>query len=426
MARPGRAADVMTAVPDLYSTDPISLVERLSALSVRGLGRMYDPRSRSFPHRVRARGGNVQPVSQGLNVRYTSIAALGLTRVDRSTRRSVLAGQDLADLLPGMLGLALAGRDPGALALAVWASAEIAHVDPAAVRSEGDRVGRALERLMAHVRAAAPVPTAEHAWTLVALLAAGRSDALSDLAGGGDQLAIAAQRAADRLRVSQSAAGLFPHHLPATELNRLRFHVACFTDQIHSVQALTRYGTVTGDAGSLAAAARCADRVVALQGSQGQWWWHYDWRLGTVVERYPVFSVHQYALAPMALLELWEAGGPDHRAAVADGLAWLLARPETSSDLVLDDLGVVWRTVGRREPGKLVRSLRSAASSARPGLRLGWLDPFFPAGPVNRECRPFEPGWMLYAWQRDETAPLDSVPAVLAIPGGVSGGPAQP
>jgi hypothetical protein len=64
-----------------------------------------------------------------------------------------------------------------------------------------------------------------------------------------------------------------------------------------------------------------------------------------------------------------------------------------------DELGVVWRKVGRREPSKLVRSARSAASASRPGLRLPWLDVVFPPGPVDRECRPFELGWLLYAWQ---------------------------
>jgi hypothetical protein len=48
-------------------------------------------------------------VSIGMNVRYTAIAALGLTRLDAATRRDVLAGRDVADLLQGILGLALAG-----------------------------------------------------------------------------------------------------------------------------------------------------------------------------------------------------------------------------------------------------------------------------------------------------------------------------
>jgi hypothetical protein len=108
----------------------------------------------------------------------------------------------------------------------------------------------------------------------------------------------------------------------------------------------------------------------------------------------------------MALLELRETGGPDHRAAIADGLAWLVKRPESAAELIAEDLGVVWRKVGRHEPRKMVRTFRSAASAAEPALRLAWLDWVFPPGPVDRECRPFELGWLLYAWRAED--PLDS------------------
>jgi hypothetical protein len=195
--------------------------------------------------------------------------------------------------------------------------------------------------------------------------------------------------------------------------------VGCFADQVYSIQALARYAAATGDERALAAAERGAERITALQGDEGQWWWHYDWRHGTVVERYPVYSVHQHAMAPMALMELREAGGPDHREAVAKGLGWLLERPESAAELIADDLGVVWRKVGRRDPHKMVRKLRSAASSAQPELRLTWLDVLFPPGPIDRECRPYELGWLLYAWNAErppEPAEITAGTALMDLP----------
>jgi exopolysaccharide biosynthesis WecB/TagA/CpsF family protein len=397
MSWPGRVGDVLTVIPDVHCIDLRAFLERLSKVSVRGLAHMYEPRSRSFPQTVRASGSGLPPVPAGRSVRYTAIAALGLSRLDEPTRREVLAGDDVLDLIPGILGLALAGRDPGALALAVWAAIEVAPARGAGV-PERERVCRALDRLLTNVRTDSALPTVDHAWTLVALLEAARRPALAEAVGGPDQLAQAAAWAAERLLTAQGPTGLFPHHLPADRLSGLRSHVGCFADQVYPIQALSRYAAATGDARALAAAGRCADRIVALQGPQGQWWWHYDWRHGTVIEGYPVYSVHQHAMAPMALLELREAGGPDHRAAVAAGLGWLLERPESATDLIADELGVVWRKVGRREPRKVVRRLRSAASAAQPELRLGWLEVVFPPGPVDLECRPYELGWMLYAW----------------------------
>jgi len=339
-----------------------------------------------------------------MSVRYTAVAALGASRLDPSTRREVLSGDDLPELLPGILGLALAGRDPGALALSVWATLEATSASTYNDRgpAERDRLVRALDRLLENVRTGAPVPTVDHAWTLVALLEAGRSHETAELAGGFDRLADATRRAAQRLLDAQGSSGLFPHHLPVDRLGRLRAHVSCFADQAYPIQALARYAAATGSLSALKGAGRCADRITALQGDQGQWWWHYDWRHGRVVERYPVYSANQHALAPMALMELREAGGPDHRAAVAAGVNWLIAPWESAAGLIADELGVVWRKVGRRDPAKIVRKLRSTASAPEPGLRLTWLDRVFPPGSVDRECRPFELGWLLYAWHADE------------------------
>ena len=410
MSWPGRVGDVMSVVPDVRSVELDSLLQRLAKLSIRGLAEMYDSRAYSFPRTLRSRSGRFPPVAEGMSVRYTAIAALGLSRLDARTRRDVLAGRDVVDLLPGILGLALAGRDPGALALAAWAATEVrAATTTRAVTDERGRTARAVDRLLANVRTEAPIPTVDHAWTLVALAAAAGTEALTELTAGEEELEEATERAAEQLLTAQGSTGLFPHHLPPSRLSRLRYHVGCFADQVYAIQALARYGAATGNERALTAAGRCADRLVALQGDQGQWWWHYDWRHGTVVERYPVYSVHQHAMAPMALMELREAGGPDHRAAIVKGLAWLLDRPESAADLIADELGVVWRKVGRRETRKIVRKVRSAASSSQPEVRMAWLDRVFPPGAVDRECRPYELGWLLYAWQADR--PLETVDA---------------
>src|SRR5215212_10753021 len=111
----GRVHDVVDADPDIDAIDLRELLSRLSALSVHGLATMYEPRSRSFPHTLRGSAGDRPPVARGMSVRYTAIAALGLSRTPRATAREVLAGKDVPALLPGILGLALAGRDAGAL-----------------------------------------------------------------------------------------------------------------------------------------------------------------------------------------------------------------------------------------------------------------------------------------------------------------------
>src|SRR5690606_23363460 len=206
------------------------------------------------------------------------------------------------------------------------------------------------------------------------------------------------QFARDRLLAGQGPHGLFPHHLPATASGRLRAHIGCFADQVYSTQGLARLYVATNDAEALAAANASGGAICRLQGPQGQWWWHYDIRNGTVVEGYPVYSVHQHAMGPMALLDLREAGGTDHMKSLARGLAWLDGDNEAGRSLVSENNNVIWRKLARREPKKLVRAVAAATTVVVPGMKLPGLDAMFPPGVIDFECRPYELGWMLYAW----------------------------
>ena len=61
--------------------------------------------------------------------------------------------------------------------------------------------------------------------------------------------------------------------------------------------------------------------------------------MAALCEGYPVYSVHQHAMAPMALLDLRAAGGTDYMPAIAKGLQWLDSHPEKSEDMVSPSLG---------------------------------------------------------------------------------------
>jgi hypothetical protein len=177
-----------------------------------------------------------------------------------------------------------------------------------------------------------------------------------------------------------------------------RAHVGSFADQVYPIQALARLHQSADDPEALEAATSVAAGICAVQGDAGQWWWHYDSRTGDVVEGYPVYSVHQHAMAPMALLDLADAGGPYHIDAICRGVRWLSDPPETGECLVPDEPAVTWRKVARSDPRKAVRGLRAASTWIRPGMRISTLDRVFPPGTVDHECRPYELGWLLFTW----------------------------
>jgi hypothetical protein len=144
----------------------------------------------------------------------------------------------------------------------------------------------------------------------------------------------------------------------------------------------------------------CAAQICAVLGPAGQWWWHYDARTGDVLEGYPVYTVHQDSMAPMALLDLAEAGGDDHAAHVRQGLEWMREAAEVGHTLIDDEQAMIWRKVGRTDPRKLVRAVRAGVSRMNANWRLRAVDRVFPASRIDYECRPYHLGWILYAWIR--------------------------
>ncbi|MFC6878541.1 MULTISPECIES: hypothetical protein [Actinomadura] len=359
------------------------LVDRLVALALTGLPRMRDGDGFAFTLRgVPDGAGGWRTEPSGRSVRYAAITALGVLALPPEARAAALGGEPVEDLIARLVALLdesgpAAVTSLGDVALIAWAAAAARH----------DGLDRALKRL---AEADPPgtgraVFTVDAAWVLSALAAArGQAETSGHF-----------ERARARLLAGAAASGLFSHQVGGTGLvPRYRAHVGCFADQVYPIQALAR----AGDQEAVAAADAAARRIVAAQGSGGQWWWHYDARTGGVVEEFPVYSVHQHAMAPMALLDLARAGGTAHLDPIRRGLRWMTEPAETDVPLIHDDLGVTWRKTARSDPRKAVRGARAVSTGVRAGWRLGGLDRVFPPTAVDRECRPYELGWLLFAW----------------------------
>ncbi|WP_374776467.1 hypothetical protein OG756_30595 [Streptomyces sp. NBC_01310] len=366
-----------------------ALAERLLALAEAGLPAMYLPEAETF---VFTRAGVISPEGaprleqRGTSTRYAAITALGARFLPEDRQRALFGGRTaqeftglLVERLPGVANL-------GDAALIAWAAAETGH----------PKLSDALDRVAALDLPGRPRYTVEAAWVLSALVAARAAADVEDR--------IAAARS--RLLAARVGDGpLFPHATGPGLVRGYRSHVACFADQTYPLQALARLHASGGDVEALEAADACAARICDLQGDGGQWWWHYDARTGGVVEGYPVYSVHQHAMAPTALFDLAEAGGTDFGPAIRRGLRWMTQVPELAGPagtprepVIREDFGVTWRKVYRGDPKKAVRAARGLTTRVVPGARLAPLDRVFRPGAVDRECRPYEFGWLLFAW----------------------------
>ena len=353
------------------------LVEKLQGLALRGLRRMYLPDERLFAFCIR-RNRTADRV-EGVSRRYTAVALIGLGGIAQSIARSVFLGTDIHDVCTGLIDHLDSTDDLGEVALTLWAARATKHPG----------LYKALRRLRAMRPERRSYPTVELAWSLTALSVGG--DGLVDR-----ELSGAIFRRLVESFVPKSA--LFPHWPVGARGSWARAHLSCFADLVYSIQGLSHYHRATGNYEAIDVARKCAKKVSHLQGPQGQWWWWYDVRTGCVVERFPVYSVHQDSMAPMAFSALRDACGEDYSTSILLGMEWLQYAPEIDGSLIDEKTDLIWRKVARHEPPKATRIVQGAATRMHPKLRAPGLNLVFRPGYVDYETRPYHMGWILHAW----------------------------
>jgi hypothetical protein len=385
----------MRSAPARYSHldgRAVELATRLMALASNGLPRMYRRDREAFAHSraFTTLQGRVRTEVRGTSLRYGAIVALGVYWLPEDHQKELLGGHDLDEFITLLVERQATSHNLGDVALVSWAAAQAAH----------PRLPDALTRLRDVDRMIRPEYVVEAAWAVSALVAA---RAHADVE---EHLTVARQRLLSSVRAGSP---VFPHATGPGLVKAYRDHVACFADQVYPVQALARLHKSGDDPVALAAAVKTAAHLCRVQGLEGQWWWHYDARTGDVIEGYPVYTVHQHAMGPMALLDLTEAGGGDYRESIRRGMHWLLGPAELESkgeSMLRDEEGLTVRKVYRGDPLKIVRGLNSAASRVQPGWRVPVLDRIYRPTELDRECRPYEFGWLYFAW----LASLDAAP----------------
>jgi hypothetical protein len=364
---------------------PQALVMYLRELAIDALVRMYRPDQRLYGWCLRRSGEGI--VLEGVSRRYTATVLLSLAGESEAVVSRVLHGQSVGEVCEHLVDGIQGGDDLGEVALTLWAARALGHGGADAA------LGRL--RLLDPVNGS--WPTVEVAWALMALSVEG---------GGSTDEAVARSLAARLLTAFNRRSGLFSHWPGGVAGSGWRGHVTCFADFVYPVQALSHYYRMTGCVEAIEVARRCAERMCGLQGAAGQWWWHFDVRTGRVLERFPVYSVHQDSMAPMALFALRGAGGDDCMDAVVRGLSWLVEPPEIEGSLVDGKDKVIWRKIARREPGKLVRGLQAGVSRLRESWRVPGVDLAFRPGAIDWESRPYHMGWILYTWNDERTRAL--------------------
>ena len=347
----------------------------LVPLALRGLSQMQDPESGWFSHKARL-GHDGELMNQGANPLYTAACVIGLLSVPEG-RTEPYAGQ--ADRALRAL-TRVEHNEPAVLGTALWGC----------VSARCDQAPRLAAAL---IERAEPghLSSMELGLALAGLsrwLCAGDDNRGAAL---GTARALAAEL--ERRYVPQAyvfAATASPRRDP--------FGLTSFASQVYPILGLCELAMATSTEPPSLVREVC-DFLVRSQGNLGQWWWFYSTRTAKVIEGYPVYSVHQDAMAAMALLAAGRFMVSDYLAALTVGVRWIWGENELDRCLVDRDAAMIYRAIQRTGgdadgfAGWSRRQRAAASLAAISGHARGT-----PASlEVLAECRSYHLGWLLLA-----------------------------
>ncbi len=371
-------------------------MDRLTAIALAALPEMYDPGTGLFSNKTTIAGDayvNSQP-----NVLYSAASLAGLLSQRRTPAEDLIPLGAALDALYeatierdrvaelGLLGWVTSlAEDPRATEV----TARLCEVEPRP--SPSGALGMAIRGLTAG--AAANPADRDRALTAAQACAAEllfRFDASRDVFRGSPRRLIPRREVIERGLTS-------------------------FASQVYPLQGLASLYEATGESPP-EALARAARRQVEMQGAMGQWWWIWSTRRRTVLEGYPVYSVHQDGMAFMGLMPLEPLGIGCFHEPLATGLDWIFGANELGVSLVEESPPLIYRCIQRQGSdadgpyGLSAAGFRKVVARSLAPSRTGDRTIANPARlEVLKECRSYHLGWLLYADSLVQAArPADS------------------
>ncbi len=319
-----------------------------------------------------------QPEPRGCSLRYSIMTLLGL---QKAARNNYPIGLDLERIEQAVFSrIGSPELRTGDLGLLLWYDS-LYHAN---------RIDHLAEKISESINQCGGVATLEGqeiGWLVIGLLYA----SLYHESGPINRLFSGALK--QLLEQNRAPSGLFYHH----GRSHVRRRFPNFATQIYNLLALTLVAKHHDVPEALAAAKATADRLLALQLPDGGWPWIFDAEKGQVVEPYEIYSVHQDAMAPMALLSLYElTDDVKYLQAAFRGLQWIYGQNELNQPMISPSDQMIFRSIRRqRKYARLVLHANVARAIVGKHYNFSHHSNHLE---INPTCRPYHLGWILEAW----------------------------
>lgn len=184
--------------------------------------------------------------------------------------------------------------------------------------------------------------------------------------------------------------------LPFFDRSRYRLGFTSFGGIAYFLWSAAEFARVFNDRDASAAFHAGVRRIISLQGPRGEWPWFINARNGRVLDWYQLYSVHQDSMSMLFLLPAQDAGIPGVASAIEKSCSWLFGNNELGAAMVVDEPFFIYRSIRRKErlerERRYLRALRAKL--------VGWRESPPPPSrlEINRECRSYHIGWLLFAW----------------------------
>ena len=204
---------------------------------------------------------------------------------------------------------------------------------------------------------------------------------------------------------------LLPRHIPRI----YRRNSVSFGGITYFLRALHEYADCFGDEYAASLFRFGVARVQGIQGRRGEWPWLIDVGQAVPIDLYPIYSVHQDSMSMLFLLPALDSGFEGVRETIQRSYKWVLGDNEISASMVVESPFFRFRSLERRgalqRPRRYVRSIPGVARLSRRTASNA------AAVRINRECRSYEMGWVVFAWAgRPERLALTAEAAPIRFP----------
>jgi len=177
----------------------------------------------------------------------------------------------------------------------------------------------------------------------------------------------------------------------------LRRRFASFASQTYLTLACYWYGEFAGSTRAVEIANACTQKLIGLQGPNGEWPWFFDAETGRVLDFYEIYSVHQYGMAPAFLEHAEQHGVRTARDALIKGFHWVLGSNQLGEPMLVPEMHLSLRSHTRKRElhTNKLRMIRAAYNVYFGGIA-DFIDPVDIQ--IRRECRSYELGWILWSF----------------------------